>query len=438
MPVIAKAVVFVLSALAVVLVIRWKAEQTTEMKGYIRKTPLKKFTRVPGGNKQTFFADKGTVAFPMIRALRDHGWRRVDDINDAQIVYQYRAHGLLTKLSAWQRMNHVPGYKFWNYKDTILDGFLEYRDRSGSELYFLPESYRLTVPEDVEAFDRRIKEEEGSNFPWVLKHPRIDQGKGIEMIAPNSPRLFEVSSKMEEEAPDYGYIIQRYICNEMTWNKRKFDVRMFWMVASVDPPIVLYHDGFARIGNSDYHEDNFEDTVSHLTSHTGLGEELKAPIEQFRALVREHHRSTPKLWHIRDPVQHVKNQIKDSLGEFIEAFVDKSFSHPGEKALSSENTFGFYGADFIFDADLDVWFIEPQKGIGMDEDYKFRVKLHDEVFSDCLDILEEVWQKQEAGEAVLPLKHTGGWEVIYGDGWRYKYDGYERAKNKAGCELAPK
>ena len=43
----------------------------------------------------------------------------------------------------------------------------------------------------------------------------------------------------EDEDENEESIIQRYICNEMTWtNQRKFDVRMYWFVASLDPLIV--------------------------------------------------------------------------------------------------------------------------------------------------------------------------------------------------------
>jgi hypothetical protein len=91
-------------------------------------------------------------------------------------------------------------------------------------------------------------------------------------MAPNSPELLalpkaslEDSQKNTEYGNDHGerkseIIVQRYICNEMTWNRRKFDVRMYWFVASLNPLIVLYHDGYVRVGNSDYSESDFTDT----------------------------------------------------------------------------------------------------------------------------------------------------------------------------------
>lgn len=61
--------------------------------------------------------------------------------------------------------------------------------------------------------------------------------------------------------------------------------------------------------------------------------------------------------------------------------------------------------------------------------------MHDRMFRGMVSTLEEVWQKQEAGELLLPLENTGDWELIYANGWKYKYDGYKRSQNKAGCQL---
>lgn len=144
-------------------------------------------------------------------------------------------------------------------------------------------------------------------------------------------------------------------------------------VASLDPLVVMYQDGYVRIGNSEYTEESFDNTVGHLTTHTGLGEEGKATFSQFEQHLWDHYKASPHLHgKIRDPVKHVRNQFKDSLAEMVDAFKDISFG-AGLKELSAENGFGFYGADFILDNDLDVWLIEPQKGCGMDEDYDVSV-----------------------------------------------------------------
>jgi hypothetical protein len=139
---------------------------------------------------------------------------------------------------------------------------------------------------------------------------------------------------------------------------------------------------------------------------------------------------------VTTPVEHVRNQFKDALSEMIEVFHNVSFLPPDGKELTSENGFSFYCADFILDNDLDVWFIEPQNGCGLDEDYYFRLEMHGSLFNGMTDIMEEIWHKQEAGLPVLPLSHMGNWQVLYADGLIYRYRDYRRSPNKAGCSLA--
>jgi hypothetical protein len=230
----------------------------------------------------------------------------------------------------------------------------------------------------------------------------------------------------------------------MTWNQRKFDVRMYWFVASLDPLIVLYHDGYVRIGNGVYTEKNFSDTTAHLTSHTGLGAESKANFAQFEQALYEK-RERQKIQKLRrglriddlpngnTPVEHVRNQFKHSLGEMIEIMKDESFAKPDGEA--AENSFMFYCADFILDNDLDAWFIEPQNGCGLDEDYYFRLEMHASLFNGMVDILEEVGRKQELGLPLLPLEKSGNWEIVYADGKVYYYDGYERSNQKDSCNV---
>ena len=101
---------------------------------------------------------------------------------------------------------------------------------------------------EIEAFRTVLEEKNGKSYPWVHKLSNVNQGKGITMMAPNSQELLSLPEKSMKAIDrkhssngDAGEsIIQRYICNEMTWNQRKFDVRMFWFVASLDPLIVLY------------------------------------------------------------------------------------------------------------------------------------------------------------------------------------------------------
>ncbi len=349
-----------------------------------RKGQTKSFTPVPPQFYKTFYYDGEKISQPIARALRSRGWTRVDDTDNAHVIYTYSNNAdWAAELQPWQRFNYIPDHDKWNQKAQFVYYYQKYEKATGKPpSVYVPESYMLTdTKQEIEHF-RHVLESNGKNHPWVHKLSDVNQGRGITILGPNSPELLGLPDKSleileqaleqaQQESPStsedsedeiHESIVQRYICNEMTWNHRKFDVRMYWFVASLDPLIVLYHDGYVRVGNSEYSEVSFEDTTSHLTSHTGLGAETKATFAEFEEVLNQQHHKNLKM--SVTPVEHVRNQFKHALGEMIEIMKDESFALPDYKSddpdMTAENGFQFYCADFILDKDLDVWFIEPQ------------------------------------------------------------------------------
>jgi hypothetical protein len=363
-----------------------------------KTTNTESFTPVPSKFYKTFYSDGKKISQPIARALHSRGWRKVDDTDNAHLIYTYSNHGKwASHLHPWQRFNYIPNLEKWNQKSQFAYYYKQYEDSTGMPpSVYVPESYMLTENEkEIEAFRKVLNEGNGKNHPWVHKLSAVNQGKGITILAPNSSQLMKLpeqslkalkrqhhkrkvsgGSHDDEEEDFEESIVQRYICNEMTWNDRKFDVRMYWFVASLDPLVVLYHDGYVRVGNGVYSETSFGDTTSHLTSHTGLGAETKATFADFEDMLSVQHQANldsdnnkhqrkftfPKG--VSTPVEHVRNQFKHALGEMIEIMRDESFAvpdyHKKDPDMSSENSFQFYCADFILDKELDVWFIEPQ------------------------------------------------------------------------------
>ncbi|CAB9507540.1 polyglutamylase TTLL5 [Seminavis robusta] len=406
----------------------------------------------------------------VIRAFRSQGWyaQSKTDVSwdDKKAIATYRV--LYMRKSRhkkdfsvglpWQRLSRVPSGAVLEPKDsffkrlnTLQEQYDATHDDGRNLIYFLPETYQLEQKNDRHKFVSRIMEEKkmGRNRPWVLKKAKINNGRGIEMLPPDSPALYSAAARAKED-DDNNYIVQSYVCNELTWfNGKKFDLRFFWLVASIDPLIVLYHDGYARVAAAKYNESDWGSTGQHLTNHE-YRTEMGVPTDEdvmWDALwrrVREHYNADyarlSKLIVGDDPVRHVRNQIKEAISAIVEAFKDSLTEKKKDTPVTTENLFAFYGSDFIIDADLDVYCLEAQTVPGLGQGTDFRIDVFRKLFRPVVNIVEEIADKQEkdAKANLLPIKSLEDYEIVYADGWRYQFKGYERQKDKKGCQLSPK
>lgn len=402
----------------------------------------RKFVPVPEQSRKLFWVRKDIhykLYEPVIRAFHSRGYSLTKDFDRAHILWSDHPFSkLYNNTKPWQRNSWVPNIRLWDDKDSMAYHMNEYYAKKGEKaLHSFPESYLLHKEDDLRRFQQRLQEG-GINDPWVLKAPTVNQGKGIKIVGPNSTALQEIM--MEKKAKDNTRkVAQKYICDEMTYFGRKFDYRIFWMVASVDPLIVLYQTkhNYVRIGAAIYDETNFTNTRSHLTTHTFGANEGKATWDEFRIYIEEFHAlQGDRLSHIEHPFQHLENQVKQVLSHLADAFKNMTYHSRG---ISAENAFTWHAADMILDNDLDVYIIEGTDGPGKDEDYDFRIVMHNVVFGDMIDIVEEVARRQELGQPVDVQEMEqdgilGSYEVVYNDGWMFQYT-FDRLEKK-GCSAS--
>ena len=252
------------------------------------------------------------------------------------------------------------------------------------------------------------------------------------MVPADSPLLQAIVYNGPTQTAISNLIIQEYVRNELTWfDGAKFDLRFYWVVASVDPLIVLYHDGIVRVGEGVYNETDFSSNTQHLTNSAQNGNSSKArniTEDSLWRRIREHYHEN-QLSNIpdSDPIRHVRNQMKHAISTTVEAFREKVFFAPSYS--KAENFFGLYGADFIIDANLKVVLTEMQAGPDLHYNYGFQKRFYQELLRPIVYMLEELTtvQPTNARANLLPLVRStpnmGAWEVIHlGDEWRYQYE----------------
>jgi hypothetical protein len=410
---------------------------------------------------------------PVIRAFHSRGWSITEDEERAHVFWFDQPDDLMDyhrSIKPWQRINQIPNTNLWDDKDSMAHYINRYYEINKREpLHSFPESYVVHDPADLKRFQDRLLQGGGLDIPWVIKQPTVNRGKvrlsymlhplrfscflmllgvcagfsqGVTIVGPHAEELHTLLNRTPGEEDQGRLVVQRYICDEMTYNERKFDFRVFWMVASVDPLIVLYHTrhNYVRIGHAKYDESNFNDTKSHLTTHTFGANERKATWDEFKAYIEEFQAiQGSRLAHLSvDPFAHVQNQIMQILAVVVDAFRNVTF-HSYD--FVSQNAFSLHAADMLIDNDLDVFLIELTDGPGKDEDYDFRIAMHNSIFGSVVDIFEDVTARQVLGHHldVQDMKRRGvlgDFEVIYNQDWRYEYFDYEtrRVKEKQGCD----
>ena len=140
-------------------------------------------------------------------------------------------------------------------------------------------------------------------------------------------------------------------------------------MASVDPVLVYAHDGYLRVSPHEYNEGRFASTGDHLTNlgRTASGENNTVSYEQWDLELRKLVADDPSRysWSVRrNPLLHVKNQIKSALADLVAATRHHAFR--GYRSYTNmQNGFALFGGDFIVDRELNVWFTEGQDSPGL-------------------------------------------------------------------------
>ena len=95
---------------------------------------------------------------------------------------------------------------------------------------------------------KKIKEKESMPFITKVSYGS-HRGHGLEIL--DEPHEYRLRRKYDNgaicnQAKD-NILAQRYISRPLLIDQHKFDFRIYMLIASTDPLIVYYHDGFLRM-----------------------------------------------------------------------------------------------------------------------------------------------------------------------------------------------
>jgi len=284
-----------------------------------------------------------------------------------------------------QMSNHLLGRRELGRKDYIAENAIAYaknfksRPQCFSHDKFFPETWLLYEKEDCQNFFKilnSVEYEETKKEKHIVFIRKIasasHRGEGVQPV----DKAEEEDLKMIYEngrkcgAVDKNYIVQTYVHNPLLLNDHKFDFRVYMLVASTDPMIAFYHDGFLRVTLANYDASSSDKKVlltnlalnkqiyddvkgGHL--YEGMDEESLKQAQQWSYQRLQDYLLEKKI--ITDPNwldNYLRPQFKKAMIHLL-----RMTTHAFRK---DRTTFELFGVDFLLDTNLNLWFIEANSG----------------------------------------------------------------------------
>lgn len=203
------------------------------------------------------------------------------------------------------------------------------------------------------------------------------------------------------------YIAQRYIDNPYLIGGKKFDLRLYALITSMQPLTVhMYRSGFARFSNFRFSMDPKEiaNPFVHLTNNA-----IQRTAEKYSA------KNHDCKWSLRNLKlyllsQHGLEAVNRCFSE-IQQLVVRCMLSVQKVLINDYHCFELYGFDVLIDKNLKPWILEinasPSMSASTVADYHLKFELLNDVL-DVVDIEQRFGDKEDRG---------GGFDLIYQDGW---------------------
>jgi len=339
---------------------------------------------------------------------------------EAELIWMRKGYTkLFPHLRPFQLINHFPGEsalinkgdltaKRKRHEDSRTDDGLALAD-------FYRESYRLHDPQERREFFSQLPRVDQRDNIWIYKPSNESRGRGIEIMWRFNKlrRRYRKLGNQPITDPDAQGIIQRYIPRPLLLNGRKSEMRIYWMVASLDPLLVLvYREGTVRLNSLPYQLDKFDNQLIHVTN---VYQQKNHPDFDPSVVLK---------WRFADLAKYLSEDLGVAGPDFIDtelmprinrilAWVTRAGradlfrNHPRRG-----DCFAVFGADIILDENLNPWLTEIQKGPGLSFDDEVKRHVIPPMLGEAARIAFEVRERRLKGKNFNNLKSVDRYQWV--------------------------
>ncbi|KAI8500344.1 protein-glycine ligase, elongating [Branchiostoma belcheri] len=374
-----------------------------------------------------------------------------------------------------QLVNRIPNNAILTTKIGLLNSLREYervmakvkKGRYCRHLKmgdFFPESFRLDVRDDRDAFFNTYQEGE----TWICKPTGMNRGRGIFFISSQEEvtalqERLEVMTQNRQRArlPFKGpmaRVIQRYVNKPLLLDGKKFDIRVYMLIACTNPFVVMYHPGYARLCTQDYSADDLNITA-HLTNQNSwpirytLTEHLTNQVRSYRApgqsgtflqnisvtnQVRSYRtnqwiqKKDPNYEEVKDEtvwsMDHLNDYINDTcaddkglpqdwvfngLTRRMKDIMLHCFHSVRHKIQGRLGYFDLYGFDFLLDEDMKVYLLEINVNPALHTNCEVLQDVIPALVEETVHVTLDTFEKSRKNQSILPLTSMKNFQMIY-------------------------
>ena len=188
---------------------------------------------------------------------------------------------------------------------------------------------------------------------WIMKPSNLSRGRGVTCVDSLLPIEQSLSA-----TNDSGLIVQKYIENPLIIDQRKFDIRQWVLVTSLNPlTIWMWKEPYLRFGAEDYKMDDLNNIYSHLTNNS---------IAKHSLQYKKEKKFEGDMWTCFDFQKYLGADRWKEIHEKIKNAIICSFYASHQEIKQRENSHELYGYDFMIDENFNVYLIEVNASPALD------------------------------------------------------------------------
>jgi len=280
-----------------------------------------------------------------------------------------------------QMYNHVPGHGNLNRKDRSAESLVQYsklyedRPQCFNSSKFFPETWALYLKDQCTEFFNHLNSEEYQK----LKQERVivyirKIGIGAHMAKGVQPVDDEEENEIRKTWGNgalcgqvaKNYIIQNFVHNPLLVQGHKFDFRIYMLVASTNPVIAFYHDGFLRVSIHEYDINSKDKSVLLTNTELSKGAFKEAANGTLVNGMNETELRNFQMWNFRRLHEYLMETGKVSDPKWVDNYLRPEFKKAmihlirmsQSPFVKLSSVYELFGVDFMLDDDLNLWFLE--------------------------------------------------------------------------------